>query len=201
MSKPDHSCRLYLAVPHDAGDAAERELVRVLETGDVACVLLRAGHGGVDRGLAETLMTRAHERGAAFLVEGDTGAAKALGADGVHVAAQETFYGEARAALRADAIVGAECGPSRHAALTMAENGADYIAFTPRAAGLIEWWADVTVVPCVALGVETARDAAALAGEGANFIAPAESLWDGDGGMAEAVRSFTAAIAKRTATA
>lgn len=201
MSEPDHSCRLYLAVPHGADDA-ERDLARALDAGDVACVLLRAGPGGcVDRGLAETLIARAHERDAAFLLEGDVDAAKALDADGVHVAAQEALYGETRAALGADAIVGAECGPSRDAALTLAENGADYIAFTPRAAGLIEWWADVTVVPCVALGVETARDAAAMAGEGADFIAPAESLWDGDGGMAEAVRGFAAAIAKRTAAA
>ncbi len=80
-------------------------------------------------------------------------------------------------------IVGVDVGRSRHDAMTLAEAGADYIAFgipphvEDRAASaarrleLVAWWSEIFEIPCVAFDVDTADDATALAGAGADFVA------------------------------
>ena len=113
--------------------------------------------------------------------------AEHLGADGVHLPADPKAYKDARTRLGESANIGVDCGLSRHDAISFAESGADYVAFSaaPRAgidginqcADLISWWAELFVVPCVAWNVESARDAARLAALGADFIAPSPRLW------------------------
>ena len=79
--------------------------------------------------------------------------------------------------------VGAEVGLSRDDAMTLAEQGADYVAFgapaelqdrdkgRARRDDLVAWWAEIFEVPCVAFDVETAEEASALSWAGADFIA------------------------------
>jgi thiamine-phosphate pyrophosphorylase len=43
----------------------------------------------------------------------------------------------------------------------------------PRRAELIEWWAPIFEVPCVAFDVESGEEAAELAAAGADFVAVA----------------------------
>jgi len=81
--------------------------------------------------------------------------------------------------------------------MQMAELGADYVAFGPKAesiidaidqyADLIAWWAEIFVVPCVAWNVETAEQAAKFAALGADFVAPSARIWHGD----DALRRIT----------
>ena len=117
----------------------------------------------------------------AVLVENDTELALNLGADGLHLGdAEESNYGQARNRLGNAAILGVNCGNNRHAAMTLAEMGADYIAFggppleSERRAELIAWWGEIFQVPCVALDVEDADQAARL---DADFIVPSAKLW------------------------
>ena len=104
----------------------------------------------------------------------------------MHIAADAKIYAAARDRLGPERIIGAACGQNRHHAMVLAELGADYVAFAPdmhnqqakqECEELIAWWAEIFVVPCVAMGVETPDEARLLAGVGADFIAPAERLW------------------------
>lgn len=135
-----------------------------------------------------TIMDCAHDRNVAVLFLDDAEAARDAEADGVHLtwsADVEASYGIARGVLGAASIVGVEAGTSRHDAMTLGEAGADYVAFGPTPAApdvsgedaddtqtrLVAWWSELFVVPSVAVGIETAGDAARLAEAGADFIA------------------------------
>lgn len=159
---------------------------------------------------AKTIVTGLQKRGTAVLVAGDAAAVVALKADGLHLAASKNVaavYREARKTLGPAAIIGADAGRSRHDAMELGEGGADYIAFgiPPHVTGrdiarerqleLIAWWSDVFEPPCVAMDVETADHARALANAGADFIAITVSFGGLSPGVAD-VQAFTGAIAR-----
>ena len=198
MSEPTHPCRLYLLIAHDAGTETLAAFEQALNAGDVGCAALRcAPDGTADRALAEKLLAIAAAHDVAFLVESDVACAKQTGADGVHVMGDEGLYEAARDALGEDAIVGAVCGLSRHAALTLAENGADYIAMAGDAGPrkeMIAWWAEIVEVPSVAWTAETLEEARALARAGADFVAVDETLWRAGGNPGETVAALNNAI-------
>ena len=80
-------------------------------------------------------------------------------------------------------IVGVDVGRTRHDAMNLAEEGADYIGFgipphvddreaaAARRRELIAWWGEIFQVPCVAFDVESADEAQVLAAAGADFVA------------------------------
>jgi thiamine-phosphate pyrophosphorylase len=145
------------------------------------------------------------------LVLGDTRLARSIGADGVHLGVPsdpQAAYAAARQATGREGVVGAEAGISRHAAMVLAEAGADYVGFGApphlgdrekarlRRAELVSWWAPIFEVPCVAFDVETPEEAERLAAAGADFIAvalpstlAAETARDLVAGVAEAIRT------------
>jgi thiamine-phosphate pyrophosphorylase len=124
--------------------------------------------------------------GIATLIARDASLARVVKADGVHLPASKAApagYREAREILDTRSIVGVDVGRTRHDAMTLGDEGADYIAFgipahvedrdTARARRreLIAWWAEIFEVPCVAFDVETPEEAHDLAASGADFIA------------------------------
>jgi thiamine-phosphate pyrophosphorylase len=124
--------------------------------------------------------------GIATLIAGDASLARVVKADGVHIPASKSAaaaYREARDILGARSIVGIDAGRTRHDAMTVGEEGADYVAFgipahvedrqTARARRLelIAWWSEIFEIPCIACDVETPDDARDLAEAGADFIA------------------------------
>lgn len=140
----------------------------------------------LDPAALRTLVAVAQDKGVAALVANDVAAAKAAGADGVHLAWRpeiEEAYEAARTALGPDAIIGAEAGTSRHDAMTLGEAGADYVAFGRMADAsdpdeaaatqrdLVAWWSEVFLVPVVASDATTEDEVATLARAGADFIA------------------------------
>jgi len=154
-------------------------------TGAVTLVLEASG-AAVDAALAKPLVALAQNRKVAALIANDVAAARAAGADGVHLDWRpeiEDAYAAARETLGADMIVGADAGFSRHDAMTLGEAGADYVAFGAGAAAdtgvdaaearddLVAWWADVFLIPVVVFDVETPEEVAGLARIGADFIA------------------------------
>lgn len=180
-------CRLYLQVPPPLTARREAQLAHILEDVPVGCVLLCNNGQPTDEIYVDRLIDRVQAAGVACLVENDIALAERLGSDGVHIAADTELYTRARDLLGESANIGVGCGASsRHDAMRLAEMGADYVAFSPDNpdidgidpyAGLIAWWAEIFVVPCVAWNIDSAEHAARLAGLGADFIAPPRTTW------------------------
>jgi len=201
------ACRLYLITPPSFEPRAFAEnLRRAVDGGDVATVQLRLKDLPDDEILriGELLMPIAHRGNAAFLINDRPDIAAMLGADGAHVGQEDTSYAEARGILGPERIVGVTCHNSRHLAIEAAEAGADYVAFgaffptttkeTKVQADLetLHWWAEMMVVPSVAIGGITVANAAPLIEAGADFLAVSSGVWSHPQGPAAAVKAFNA---------
>lgn len=202
-------CRLYLITPNGldvpgAVDAFAEQLKAALGAGDVACLQLRM-KGASDDDIcraAETLMPIAHAAEVAFLINDRPDLAAALGADGAHIGQDDMAYRQARALLGPERTIGVTAHASRHLAIEAAEAGADYVAFgaffptttkDPKARAdieIIQWWAEMMEVPCVAIGGVTPENAAPLVAAGADFLAVSSGVWGHPSGPAQAVAMF-----------
>lgn len=184
MDGQEGGSELFLVV--EAGASALDRLTTALAAAPVASVLVVPATGqALNASQAKPLIEHAQARGAAALLLDEPDLARQLGADGVHLTHGrdiEPRYQAARQAVGRDAIVGIHAGGSRHDAMTLAEAGADYMAFgipagaqeieaaRQRRLDLISWWAEIFEMPCVALDVETSEEAAELAQAGADFV-------------------------------
>ena len=188
MSKLKPRCRLYLQVAAPFLAKTTTQLSQALTELTPACVLICGSDDLLEVSVLDSLIDLIQSAGAACLIENNIAASADLGADGVHIAAEESLYSEAREALGGSANIGVACGLVRHNAMELAELGADYVAFAASASGdtaefealseTISWWSEIFVVPCVAWDVADAAKAAALTERGADFIAPPATIWD-----------------------
>ena len=209
-------CRLYLITPPAiALDTFAPALEAALHAGDVACLQLRLKGTDDDdvRRAGERLKPLCQGRGVPLLVNDRPDLAAEIGADGVHVGADDAGYGAARDRVGAEATVGVSCYDSRHRAIEAAAAGADYVAFgaffptgtkTPRAAAdvhLLEWWHSLMVVPCVAIGGITAENCAPLVAAGADFLAVIAGVWSHPQGPEAGVKAINGAIERAIASA
>lgn len=206
MKQAENRCEPYLIVPPDVTAETLAEFAKARGLAAAACVLLCADDAGrIDRARAARLVELAHGADIPLVIEGDIGSAKDLGADGVHVEAHEDAYSEARRVLGEDAIVGVACGLSRHAAMTLGEKGADYIAFSgtdiDALREIVSWWSEVTVVPCVAWDLESFDAAQRLAPAGADFVALGAPIWSHAEGPVAAMRQLAEVIGASRAAA
>lgn len=217
MSDDRVETRLYLSVAAAMLGRAEETAQQLDELAarlDIACVNLELPFA--DQAAVQRLVTRLQQQGIAVVLGVDQVAlfaapggpdmsaldrqlavARSLGCDGVHLPADDKLYAAARKALSADAIIGAQCGGSRHQAMLLGEQGADYVAFTAApddTYDLIEWWQDLFGVPCVAWSVQDLDLVDRLLHLPAEFIAPDSSLWND-----EAALSLLAASCARPA--
>ncbi len=198
-------CRLYLITPPKLEPKSFAEILkRTLDAGDVASLQLRLKNVP-DEEIAkavDVLMPIAQRKNVAFLLNDRPDLAKRLGCDGVHIGQEDGTYEAARAAVGPEAIVGVTCHDSRHLAMEAAEAGADYVAFgaffptktkdpkTSCEIEIIRWWADIMVVPCVAIGGIMVENAKPLIEAGADFLAVSSGVWDFPAGPAAAVAEF-----------
>jgi thiamine-phosphate pyrophosphorylase len=182
--EPEARCRIYAVV--EACPSALACVGAALAAGDVAALLVAPAEDLLFEPVAvASLIAAAQRADVAALIAGDARLAEGLRADGVHLRPAKDIadqYGQARRRLGAGAIVGADCGVSRHDAMLLAEAGADYVAFGAprhlndrarargRRDGLVAWWGEIFEVPCVALDVESVEEARALSEAGADFI-------------------------------
>ncbi|CAE7670108.1 thiE [Symbiodinium necroappetens] len=192
-------CRLYLVTPPDfesggvSVDDFRRKLEAALSGGDVASLLIRGDVSDETlNALAAALTPVAQAADVAVLVEGRCDVADAHHCDGVHLEARPASLRAVRRALGRDAILGADCGDSRHLAMVAGELDCDYVSFDAQARETIAWWAEMMEVPCVAWGEVDLEGAPALIDAGADFLAVGRAVWDHAEGPAEAVRAFNA---------
>ncbi|HVW72645.1 MAG TPA: thiamine phosphate synthase [Rhizomicrobium sp.] len=202
-------CRLYLISPPRLSAANFLgPLKEALKGGDVASFQLRLKDISDDeiRRAVDILRPVVQANGTAFILNDRPDLAAELGCDGAHVGQEDASYAEARRALP-DGIVGVTCHDSRHLAMEAAEAGADYVAFgaffptqtkEPKAQAspeLLQWWSEMMVVPCVAIGGITVANAKTLVEAGADFLAVSAGVWEHPDGAAAAVREFNALFA------
>ena len=206
--------RLYLITPPALPPDFDRTLAAALGAGDVGCVQLRLKGADDDQVLAAAAMLKEVCRTVPVpLVLNDRpDLSRAAGVDGVHVGQDDASYAQARATVGDAAVVGVTCHASRHLAIEAAQAGADYVTFgaffgtatkaTISHAGvdLIEWWAGLVEVPCVAIGGITVGNCGPLVRAGADFLAVSSGVWDYGPGPAKAVADFTDAIAAARAS-
>jgi thiamine-phosphate pyrophosphorylase len=179
------SCQLYAVI--EAVPASPERLSAALGAAELAAVLIVPAPGeALAAAACKPLVDLAKKAGVAALLLADAQLARTLGADGVHLGSLkdlQSCYRGARELLGKSSVVGADAGISRHAAMLLAEAGADYVGFgapahlkdrdkaLARRDELIAWWGEIFQVPCVAFDVETPDEAANLAAQGADFIA------------------------------
>jgi thiamine-phosphate pyrophosphorylase len=206
MKQADNRCEPFLIVPHDVTADTLGEFAKGGGLAAAACILLCADDAGrIERTRAAKLVELAHRAGIPLVLQDDIGAAKDLGTDGVHVEADENVYSEARRFLGEEAIVGAECGLSRHTAMTLGEQGADYVAFSgtdlDALQEIVSWWSEVTIVPCVAWELESIDAAQGMAHAGADFVALGTAVWIHAEGPVAAMLQLAEAIGASKAAA
>ncbi len=182
--KADHICQIYLAVP---GEADASVLANLLESEQVAALLLFS-QGEACEPAAREVVSLAHAQGVPLLLADSPELARTVGADGVHIPANEAHYASCRSMLGSEAMIGAACGTSRHDALVLGELGADYVAFGPEpghfemqdVTGLVSWWQEVCEPPVVGWHYGGWEDAEALIDAGADFIGVSTLIWEAD---------------------
>jgi thiamine-phosphate pyrophosphorylase len=189
MSERGVSTQLLLALAAEAGrgDDLVRITAAALKVGPIATVVIELD---ADAPLATpdlaACVAGIQNLGVATLIAGDAALARIVKADGVHLPASKAApaaYSDARENLGGRFIVGVDVGRTRHDAMQLGEAGADYIAFgipafvedrataANRRLDLVEWWAEIFEIPCVAFDVETPEEARALTNAGADFVA------------------------------
>ena len=194
--------QIYLATPTEFElESFKPKLVAVLEAIPVACVRIALATTD-ERQLgqaADQLRDICHARDVAIVVDEHFRMVEKHGLDGVHLVSAARNVRDARKLLGEDAIVGTYCGTSKHAGMTAAEIGVDYISFGPvgdmgdlgdgtRAeADLFSWWSEMIEVPVVAeggLNEENLREIRDFV----DFVTLSDEIWQANDPVAAATR-------------
>ena len=175
---------------------------RILEAG-VSAVQYRNKSGDAARKAAEAAAIGAlcRQHGVPLVINDDVDLALAVGADGIHLGADDESCTRARARLGTGGLIGISCYDNMQTAVAAQDDGADYVAFgafyptrtkQPRSRAdieLLERASRQLHIPIVAIGGITPDNAAPLLAAGADLLAVVSSLY-GDPDPAAVVRRF-----------
>lgn len=192
--------RLYLVTPpHFEPARLADTLAGLLGTGGIACLRLELADPteAAIVAAAGALLPLCRAFDVPLVLAGSVNLVRPLGLDGVHLEGGALPVRAARHALGEGAIIGAAAGASRHAAMTAAEEGADYVSLGPFGAGekseearaLLAWWSEMIEIPSVAEGGLDPAAAADLAAH-ADFLALRDEIWSDAAGPAAALAGF-----------
>ena len=201
---------LVLEIDEKTGANSNAALEAALSAAPFASVLITASAG---RPLAvpqaNAIVELLQAKNIAAMIANDANLTRQLRADGVHLSwgkDQAERFAEAREILGERFLVGVDAGRSRDDAMTLAEAGADYIAFgipphvedrvsaAERQEDLVSWWSELFEIPCVAFDAADASAAVRLAGAGADFVAVKVKSSDAPDTAREQVKLFAAAV-------
>lgn len=191
-------CRPFLVTPVARDLLETQSLVEAaLSAGDVASLLVPSGPR--QRETLESVKRIAHRHDVALLAENDVALARDAGADGVQIDADAGLYATARTVLGDDAIVGGNCGRSRHAAMSVAELGADYVAFSDLEDevpedSIVAWWAEMFEIPLVVFDAMDAERARGYVRRGADFVRLPDDMWLSEETAARCVAAWNSII-------
>ena len=185
--------QIYLITPSEFElSVFSSQLVRVLDSADIACLRLTMATQDEDRILraADAIREITHARDIAMVIDSHIMMVERLGLDGVHLTDGARSLRKARDELGADAIVGSYCGQSRHEGINAGEAHADYISFGPVGASslgdgeraeaeLFQWWSEMIEVPVVAEGHLSDNDLRSLAPI-TDFFGIGDEIWSSD---------------------
>ncbi|MGO3128054.1 MAG: thiamine phosphate synthase [Luteimonas sp.] len=174
---------LYLLTP-DVAETAQllAQVAAVLPHATWLQYRNKGADGALRRAQVQALLPLCRATGVPLIVNDDWRLAADLGADGAHLGEDDGALIDARAALGADAILGASCYDDITLAQRAVEAGASYVAFgaffpsptkpdarVARKSLLRD--AEVLGVPRVAIGGITPENARQLAAAGADLVA------------------------------
>ena len=172
--------------------------------GGAAIIQYREKTGSASRRLAQAtaLLRLCRDHKALLIINDDLDLARRIGADGVHLGAEDSAPEDARSLLGEDALIGVSCYNRLELAREAAAAGADYIAFgrffpsriKPDAVQaypelLTAARADLQV-PLVAIGGITPENGASLVAAGADMLAVIHGVF-GQTDILAACRRFT----------
>jgi len=152
---------------------------------------------------AAALLALCHDHGVPLIINDDAELAAALGADGVHLGAEDGAVADARRLLGSKALIGASCYNDLQRARAAAAAGADYLAFgsfysssskpgARRASPQLLQQARIALkIPVVAIGGITPANAGVLLEAGADLLAVVHGVFG-----AEDVRQAAADYAR-----
>ncbi len=201
----EYRSRLYLVTPPQFEPKTFRDHFKAaLDGGDVGAVQLRLKNADDDaiRRACETLLPIASAYDVTFLMNDRPDLALEMVCDGVHIGQEDGTYKKAREIVGPHCVVGVTCHNSRHLAMEAAEQGADYVAFgafyptetkqakTQADPEILEWWSEIMLPPCVAIGGITVDNCRPLAEAGADMLAVVSGVWDHPRGATVAVQEF-----------
>ncbi|MXU66154.1 thiamine phosphate synthase [Oceanomicrobium pacificus] len=186
--------QIYLATPrHPELSTLPGQLAGLLDRFEIACIRVIPDSADEDRicRLTDAVREVAHARDVAVVLDEHFRLVDRLGIDGVHLVDAARQVRDVRKLLGPDAVVGSYCGASRHAGMTAAEIGADYVALGPVTASaalgdgktadpdLFQWWSEMIETPVVAeggLGLDAVRSVAPFA----DFLCLQDEVWSAD---------------------
>ena len=194
---------LYALTPDLADTAALVERVRAALEGGATWVQYRnkAAAPELRRRQAQALRDLCRAFPAPLIINDSVELAEQIGADGVHLGAEDGSVREARSRLGAKIIIGVSCYNSLQRASLAQEEGADYVAFgsffgSPTKPGtavappeLLSRAKQCLRLPIVAIGGITPSTAPTLVEHGADALAVISALFDRDD-VATAAREF-----------
>jgi len=149
-----------------------------------------------------------HANNCLFLLNDSHQIAVDVGADGVHLGAEDGSIKIARQKSPQNFLIGASCYDSRHLAMEAGEQGANYISFgaffpskTKKSQGnptleILEWADEMLDLPIVAIGGINDQNASQLVKAGANFLSVISYVWDHPQGEGEAVKKLYQVMGK-----
>jgi thiamine-phosphate pyrophosphorylase len=152
--------------------------------------------------ICEELKKICHENNCLFLLNDYHEIALEIGADGVHLGADDGSILKVRNQVPKNFLIGASCYDSRHLAIEAAEAGADYLSFgaffeskTKKSRGnptteILEWCDEIMNLPTVAIGGITDENCAQLVKAKADFLAVISYVWDHPKGEVEALKNL-----------
>lgn len=183
---------VYAITPAEADTDRLLERVEAALAGGISALQYREKTGDVAlrHAQASELLALCRRRGVPLIVNDDVRLADLVGADGVHLGAEDARLAEARILLGPDKYVGISCYQSLSLAREAETGGADYVAFgsfypspsKPQAPlALLELLSaarQALHVPIVAIGGITAENAAVLLENGADALAVISAIFD-----------------------
>jgi thiamine-phosphate pyrophosphorylase len=158
------------------------------------------------KNISRELKKICHANNCLFLLNDYCEIALDIGADGVHLGAEDGSILSARNKSPKNFIIGASCYDSRDLAILAAEQGADYLSFgaffssnTKKSRGnpsleILEWSKDRLSLPIVAIGGVTDQNCNSIVKSGADFLSVISYVWDHPCGEKIALQNLHQAI-------